>query len=130
MEDSKKKPIMVGIIVIALFLAVGVTFFTCSKNGGIDSLKSGQMIWVKCKNPDCGAEYQVDKKEYFKHLEEHGDPMAPEPPVCEQCGDKSVYRAEKCEECGLIFFSGSVPKDFADRCPECGHSKTEELRKK
>jgi ribosomal protein L37E len=128
MEDNKKKPIMVGIIVVALFLAVGITFFTHSKDDGIDSMKSGQMIWVKCRN--CGAEYQVDKKEYFKYLQEHGDPMAPEPPACKQCGEKSIYQAEKCEKCGLIFFKGSVPNDFADKCPECGYSKTEELRKK
>lgn len=130
MEDSKKKIVMAGVIIASLFLAIGITFLTSSKDDGVNSIKSGQIIWVKCKNQDCAAEYQVDKREYLKHLEEHGDPMAPEPPVCKQCGKKSIYRAEKCEQCGLIFFVGSVPKDFADRCPQCGYSRTEELRRK
>ncbi|MHC4684655.1 MAG: hypothetical protein ACYTEW_10145, partial [Planctomycetota bacterium] len=62
------------------------------------------------------------------------DPMAmvAPPVVCESCGSESVYRAEKCQnpDCAIVFFRGSVPNDFADRCPECGRSGTEESRKR
>jgi len=94
---------------------------------------SDETLWVKCRDPDCGAEYQMSKKECFKYIEEHADPMALTAPamICEKCGEQSVYRAEKCgnPDCGLIFFRGSVPNDFPDRCPKCGYSVTEEQRK-
>ena len=48
--------------------------------------------------------------------------------VCEKCGKESAFKAEKCEKCGKIFFAGAVPNDLADRCPECGYSKTEAIR--
>ena len=91
-----------------------------------------EMIWVKCRKPSCGAEYHISKKEYFKYIEENADPMAPTAPpqVCEKCGEQSVYRAEKCPKCGVVFFRGAVPNDFADRCPECGFSATEDSRER
>ncbi len=62
------------------------------------------------------------------------DPMAmvAPPVVCKKCGEQSVFRAEKCQnpDCGIVFLRGSVPGDFADRCPECGRSETEESRKR
>lgn len=131
MENSSKKPIMIGAVIVCLLLAVGITFLTSSKDKGLDSLESGQMIWVKCRNTDCGAEYQVDKKEYFRQIEElRRGPMEVILALCEECGQESISRAEKCENCGLLFFMGSVHNDFTDRCPECGYSKTEESRKK
>jgi len=132
MENDKKKPIMIGIIVVCL-VAAGIIFWLQrpGSSGGIEDIKRGELIWVKCSNPDCGAEYQVDKRDYYEFLQENANPMVmTTPPMeCKECGEESVYRAEKCENCGAIFFRGSVPNDFADRCPECGHSKTERLRK-
>jgi len=134
MEDSKKKPIMIAVIVVCLVLAGIITYATRSKKegGGIESLKRGQMTWLKCRNPDCGHEYQMDLKDCLIYIKEHQDPMSMETPaiVCPECGEESVYRAEKCEKCGLVFERGSVPNDFVDRCPECKYSKTEEGRKK
>jgi predicted RNA-binding Zn-ribbon protein involved in translation (DUF1610 family) len=133
MEESKKKPIMIGIIVVCLVLAGAITYITSSgEEGGLDSIKRGeQMFWLKCRNPDCEHEFQMDMKDYFIYMKEHQDPMSMAPPavVCPECGEESVYRAEKCEKCGLVFERNSIPNDFADRCPECKYSKTEELRK-
>jgi predicted Zn-ribbon and HTH transcriptional regulator len=36
----------------------------------------------------------------------------------------------KGEKCGFVFEWDSVPGDFPARCPECGYSKTEEIREK
>ncbi len=133
MEDSKKKPIMIGVIVACLVLAGIITYATRSKEaGGIASIKRGKMTWLKCRNPDCGHEYQMDLKDCLIYIKEHQDPMSMETPaiVCPECGEESVYRAEKCEKCGLVFERGTVPNDFADRCPECKYSKTEDSRKK
>ena len=134
MEESKKKPIMIGVIVVCLALALLITFGRRGGGGGIKDISPEEMMWVKCNNPDCKAEYQMGKQAYFKYVEEHMDPMAMvAPPVaCKECGKESVYRAEKCQnpDCGIVFFRGSVPNDFADRCPECGRSETEESRKR
>jgi hypothetical protein len=133
MEDSKKKPIMIGVIVVCLALAGAITFITSSgEEGGIDTLKRGQeMFWIKCRNPDCEHEFQMDMKDYFIYMKENQDPMSMAPPavVCPECSEESSYRAAKCDKCGLIFERNTIPNDFADRCPECKYSKTEESRK-
>ena len=105
---------------------------------GIDSIPNSKMIWIKCNNPDCKAAYQMGKRDYFKYIEEHAKPLSPSAPalVCKKCGKESIYRAEKCTNstCGKVFIRGAtrgvVPKDFLDRCPECGHSEIEEIRSK
>ena len=136
MEAVKKKTIMLGVIVTCLVLAGIITYATRAKSSGIEALK-GQLIWVKCSNSDCGAEYQMDKKEYFDTIQK----LTKENPfaaisqgtlalICKKCGEESVYRAEKCPKCGLVFFwSTAGHGDLADRCPECGNSQTEETRK-
>jgi hypothetical protein len=104
------------------------------RSRGIEDISPEEMMWVKCNNPDCKSEYKMGKQAYFKYVEEHIDPMAmvAPPVVCEECGKESVFRAEKCQnaDCAIVFFRGSVPNDFADRCPACGNSNTEEQRKR
>ena len=132
MEESRKKLIMVSVITMCIGLAAAITYKTRHGRGGtIDDIPEGEITWVRCANKDCGAEYQMGKKEYFKEIQEHLDPMVTTSPplICRKCGEPSVYRAEKCEKCGQVFFRGSVPNDFADRCPECGYSKTEASRR-
>ena len=130
MEDSRKKPIMIAVIVIC-FAAAGIIWYaTRPKVFGIDDIPDDQMIWLKCTNPDCGAEYQVNQKAYAKYIDEHYEPDSQESPLppCEKCGQQTALRAEKCEKCELVFFRPFVPTDFADRCPECGYSATEEKK--
>jgi hypothetical protein len=96
----------------------------------VENSKSSVMYWVKCTNADCEHEWQMDRTDYFVYLKEHQDPASMAPPaiVCPECGNKSSFRAEKCNKCGLVFKRGSVPHDFADRCPSCKYSETEERR--
>ena len=120
-------------IVIVLCIALAILIFVKTQSGGsggIDSIKRGEeMYWVKCNNPSCNAEYEIDKKDYFEQIEEkqRANPlsMVTPPLTCKKCGKDSVYRAEKCEKCGTVFFYGANPDDFPDRCPKCGHSKRE-----
>lgn len=134
MEESKKKPIMIGIIVVCLALAGVITF---CRNGSVspDDLDvfKGELIWVKCRNPNCEAEYQMDKKKYFEWMRDNTTPMTMEMPamVCEKCGEESAYRAIKCEKCGLVFERYAAgPGELADRCPKCGYSKIEAKRER
>ena len=134
MEDSKKKPIMIGVIVVCLVIAGLVTFARRGGDTGIDSIADDKMTWVKCGNKSCNAEYEMGEKQYYKAMEERFNPMArTSPPLtCEKCGKDSVFRAVKCvnSACGAVFFRDSVPNDHPDRCTECGQSETEEIRKK
>ncbi len=127
MEDSQKKAIMIGAAVACLVLAVLITWRHSSKGGpNLESFR-GQGIWAKCRS--CEAEYQIDKADYFKYIQEHArGPVLP-PLVCEKCGQQGAYRAVKCPKCETVFFHGGVRGDFDDRCLKCGHSKTEEKRK-
>ena len=135
MEDSRKKPIMIGVIVVCLVVAGLITFARRSGGGGgIDAIPDDKMTWVKCNNPACKAEYQMGERQYFKEIQERLNPLANAAPplICKKCGEPSVFRAAKCAnpDCGVVFFRDSVPNDFPDRCPECGRSETEEIRKK
>jgi hypothetical protein len=98
----------------------------------VKSSKPSVMYWVKCSNSDCEHEWEMDRKDYFAYLKEHRDPtsMAAPAVVCPECGKESGYRAEKCDKCGLVFKRGSVPHDFADRCPSCSFSETEDRRRR
>lgn len=123
------------VVIVACLVAAGIiTYATRPRStGGIESIKRGTAtVWVKCRNPDCEHAWQMDKRDYFEYLKEHQDPMSLTAPaiVCPECGEESGYRAEKCENCGLVFERGAVPGDFVDRCPKCGYSATEEARKK
>lgn len=132
MEDSKKKPIMIAVIIVCLGVAGAVTFMRSGGGGGsINDIPDDKMVWVKCNNPQCKAEYEMGEKTYYKTVQERTDPRSLATPalICEKCGKASVYKAFKCPYCGVVFFAGSVPNDFADRCPECKKSETEEIRK-
>jgi len=129
-------------IIIVLCLVGAAVIFIRSRSqrgAGVESLKPGESIWVKCNNPECGAVYQRDKKDYFKQVEEKKRtnpalamlPTAP-PITCRECGKESAIRAVKCEKCGHVFFYGAHKGkkfDFSDRCPKCSFSKIEEGRR-
>ena len=141
MKENKKKAIMIVVVVACLVLAGVIIYKTSSESsGGIKSIKHGQMIRVKCNNPACKAEYQMDRKDYLESLQEyqlrlgrqHPSPMGISilPLVCNRCEEESVYKALKCENCEMVFFPGLGERgDFKDRCPECGYSKMEQMKR-
>jgi hypothetical protein len=132
MDESKKKPVMIAVIIVCMAAAGAIFWGTRSSGGGgLNDISDDEMTWVICMNKSCNATYQMSLKEYYKLVTANANPMGPTPALtCKECGEPSVYKAEKCQNpaCGLVFRSGSVPNDFADRCPKCGKSATEELR--
>ena len=133
MDESKKKPVMIAIIVVCLVAAGAIIWGTRSGGSGtIDDISDDEMTWVKCMNKSCNAEDEMSLKEYYKFVTANASPMGPTPALtCEKCQQPSVYKAEKCQNaaCAIVFRSGSVPNDHADRCPKCKQSATEEIRK-
>ncbi|HUW19459.1 MAG TPA: hypothetical protein VMW16_09165 [Sedimentisphaerales bacterium] len=102
------------------------------QNTGIPEHFAHEMTWVKCRNPKCRAEYEITKKEYYEYLEKNTTATMMTVPalICTRCGELSVYRAIKCEKCGLVFEASWKRGDFEDRCPKCGYSKIEDERKR
>lgn len=126
-------------ILAAMLGACGVLLATAGskpvypKKGGLSSEEAAWKIWVKCRNPQCQAEYQMTEKEYFEYVKKHHDPktMKPGPLVCKKCGRKSAYRAIKCKGCGSVFFYPSKKgRGYGDGCPKCGYSRIKEYLKK
>jgi len=121
--------------VIGVCLVVAVIVFLATRGGqgkGLDTLSDAEQIWVKCSK--CGQSYQMGQKQYYKELEEKSlanpSPMPIAPPLtCQKCSKDGVRKAFKCEKCGEVSYEGSVPQDFADRCPKCKYSATEAKRK-
>ncbi len=136
MEDSKKKPVMIGIIVVCLAVAGLVTFMRGGGPAGIEGLSDADKEWVKCNNPACKAEYEMGKKTYYRELQENinPNPNAPAPALtCNKCNKRSVYGAIKCAnpDCGIVFIEGISGQEYSgDRCPDCGKSEIEESRKR
>ena len=131
MEEEKKRTVKVFIVVACLLAAVVVYSITRPKSSS--TVEPVDKLWVKCSNPDCEATYQVDRDEYFLYLHENQDPFNPgvtPPMLCQECSEQSVYLANKCPECGNVFFDGEAEdEDYHDRCPECGYSKRESKKK-
>ena len=133
MEGSKKKAVMIAVVIGCLVVAAAITFTGGPKSTGIERL-AGQQQWIMCTNTDCEAEYTMDKKEYHEWRKKNLSFAArgESGMVCQECGEQTVFGAVKCgnEKCGHVFLIGAAGGlDFTDRCPECGYSKTEEERK-
>ncbi len=127
------------IVIVACLLLAGIigykyTFSSGGGGGGIESIPADSMIWVKCRNPACKAEYEMSQRDFLEYQRENFDPLARVAPalVCKECSEKSIYEAVKCgnPSCGIVFEKDSVPNDFSDRCPKCGFSKMEDDRKR
>jgi hypothetical protein len=130
----EKKTVLSLIAVTALVLAGWIAYVNSNKPEkpvGIKSVDPNEMIWIKCKDPNCAATFQMNKVAFLEYLQQNIDPMAMQQPAipCEKCGGKTGYKALKCESCDAFFFYGEVVGDFPDKCPLCGISKTEQRRK-
>ena len=126
-----KKRIILIALACCLLLVAGIIWVARSeKLSGIPDLK-GEITWVKCNNPDCGISYEMPLRDYYRLVDTQQRKTGGRNIVCEKCGKESLFKAVKCEKCQAVFFYvfGNA-EDYADRCPECGFSKSEDERKK
>ena len=132
MDLLNNKPLMLLIFIVIVVSAGIIAHKNATKPEpliGIESVAPNETVLVKCKNADCGVEYEIGQKEYFKTLQESIDPLKMGTPgiICNKCGQEEVYRAIKCTKCGKTFFYGES-EGFVDKCTECGFSPMEQLR--
>jgi DNA-directed RNA polymerase subunit M/transcription elongation factor TFIIS len=128
MDEEIKKKVAIGIAIGCIAVAAAITIIT--SRGGSDGSKTVGQIQFLCVNPQCGNAFESNGEEINKQKGE-GISMADMPPVkCPKCGQDSAYAAIKCEKCGNIFIPNyDDPKEY-DKCPKCGYSKDEQLKKK
>jgi hypothetical protein len=133
--DMSKNTIYLIVIVVCFILA-GILAYTFIFSSDGLQISDDEMIWVKCNNPACNAEYETGKRKYYEEVRERAkaNPLVMTSPAltCEKCGKNSIYLAHKCQnpDCGHVFIDGiSGSGDLSDRCPKCKQSATEETRK-
>ncbi|AQQ70930.1 hypothetical protein SMSP2_01294 [Limihaloglobus sulfuriphilus] len=120
--DVKK---IIVFVIICLLLAGSIFWFTRSNNSdyGIESISVDEMIWVKCRNQNCDAEYQMSLQDYLQQTKAPPEnPTGAKVAKCKECGQASLDRAIKCPKCGTIFFYGQLKNAYPDKCPKCGFS--------
>ena len=131
MEEDKKKKVMLGLIILCLILAIGITAVT---NMSGSSSRSNKPIQMLCMNEECGMDFEMTTEEYREQMMQGGmmgpGPMAQAPIECPECSMQSAFRAMKCKECETIFMQDYSSGDFPDRCPECEYSDIEARRDK
>jgi len=134
MDAGQKKPIMIAIIVVCFAAAGAITYFTRPPKSTGGGINADTLIWLKCNNPACKAEYQVTLGEYREMVKEQlymDDSDRLPAATCQKCGKPSAFKAIKCPKCGTLFFEGQAgPHDYTDRCPKCKYSAREEELKK
>jgi len=130
MDEAKRKPIMIGVIVVCLGAAAFITFRSGRGVKPIEEVPDDATIWMKCVNIRCNAAFETNLREYRdfqkEHIEEETTPGA----ICQSCGKPSAFKAIKCPKCENVFIGGESGRaDFADRCPKCKYSEREEAQK-
>ena len=131
MEEGKKKMIMIGLIVVCIAAAIIITFATRGGggDGGLNTIEPGTaVVWIQCKSPNCGEVWQMDKRDYYDYIEKYRAGFVVPGIPCPKCGEKEGYKVEKCPKCGTVFEPQT--SGYSDKCPNCGYSAMEELRKK
>ncbi len=136
MDESKKKKIMIGIIIACLVLA-GTMFIVTNIGGGTTGLnRPVQMLCTECE-----AGYEMTAGKFKEQMEEKmaeggADPMTMGPTVrpialtCPECDEDAAFLAVKCPECEYIFVRGEAGYGYPDTCPECEYSAIETITQK
>jgi len=136
MDDDKRKPVMIGIIIACVALAVGVTIYTTTGGGGGGGGGAKGKLTILCT--ECGESSELSRDEFREKMQASADqgmmglmgPMGGSPVLtCSACGEDAAQLAVKCKECDTVFtqdYEAAAEGDYSDRCPECDYSETEE----
>lgn len=130
MDDDRKKPVMVVLVVAFLALAGGVTYWTQFRGGG--QTVEAEPVFLKCQS--CGYVRETNTRDLQEEVDQgkiryddEGVAFFP----CPQCGKADMARAMKCEKCGEVFIPNySNPRVNPDRCPKCKYSAAEEKERR
>lgn len=128
---ANKRLLLIILSVALLATAAVIIVVTMSDDLQTDAALKGKTTLLKCNTPDCGAVFEISMKDYYDGIQEKVMGASVPGLTCKKCGKDTAYMAVKCDKCGTVFFyaSGSAA-DYADRCPKCSFSKSEDERKR
>ena len=128
MDEEKKKYAMIGLIVVCIALAAGITYVNMGGSGGTGKPRPVAMLCDSCE-----ATYELTSEEFKQAIRDTGagqNPMMMRGPMvlpCKKCGEIAAYRATTCPECNEIFVTGDAGDEkYPDKCPACGYSAVEQ----
>lgn len=134
MEENVKKTLLIVVSIACIAVAsIFIYKTTFGGNAGGGGGVTGK-TWIKCNNPKCNNEYQIDAKTYNEFVMNNGGPRqflmsGAVPMKCPKCNEDSSFKAMKCEKCSKVFFPGAVEGKAEDTCPGCGYSPAEAAAK-
>ncbi len=126
MDEAKKKPVMIGIIVVCLVLAGIITAVTWE--GGAGPTSPTGPLTLMCTNEDCGAVFELAREKLAEAVGPGMRMMGPPVVACQECGQRTAYITRTCPKCEALFIPLPSTDGYGDRCPECGFSPTEDRR--
>ena len=123
-------PVKLGVVLPVLIVALAAIGMQLrSADEEMPSLASSGQFVFKCS--DCGHEFeptaeQVRKDETTLYRRDMSARM-----TCPKCGKATARLADRCPNDGTLFFPeyASLKVTEADRCPKCGWSRLDEIRK-
>ncbi len=125
MEDDKKKQVMIGIVIVCIVLAVGITLYNSTGGGS----GANRKILILCS--ECGESSELSTEELTEKMQPMG---AASGLTCPGCGKDAARMATKCKSCETVFiqdfqaaFTGG---GYPDKCPECGYSEEEKMEQR
>ena len=133
-EEKNKKKITLAVVCLVgagIILAYNFSDDPGAKGGHDPNDK----IWMKCRDPQCKAEFEITADEYRSFLADYRNSMAvmdsdtARMPGCRcpECEQLSAYQAIKCPNCGLVFETDILGSQaYPDKCPKCGYSELAE----
>ncbi|MHC4707418.1 MAG: hypothetical protein ACYS8I_10080 [Planctomycetota bacterium] len=132
MKAEKLRLLLAAVVTTALVIMCVLILMNEASRSRMQPAPILGSTWLKCRDPNCAAQYQIPLQQYHDFVEEYADPTVLGLPemACKECGRKTVHRAFKCANCRIISFLGSIQADFEDRCPYCDHSQKQQNRKK
>lgn len=132
MKAERLRLLLAAVVTAALVVMCVLIFMNEASRSQLQFKPIAGSTWLKCRDPNCAAQYQIPLQQYHDFVEEYADPTVLAVPemVCKKCGRKTIHRAFKCANCDLISFLGSIRSDFEDRCPSCGYSQKQHDRRR
>lgn len=124
---NNRRTVMIVVVIVCLGVASAIAWTNRPQKKAFGPSEPTLML---CCESDCGHVFDVAPADYTARLKEVGPrgAMAPIAFACPQCQKMSGYAAFRCPKCEHVFIKGASGNDFADRCPACNYSATEEMR--
>ena len=104
-------------IAVVLFLAAAVIFWRYTiRPDQIPDAEEARATWM-CSDDDCHHAFEMTIAEEAEAQKLAGGQPWP-PAVCRKCGKRTAYHAQKCPECGTMYFGPEV-EGWTGACPKC-----------